>query len=130
MPVVRLLAHEIGQSPNEGQSPDIHSTTGEAQPRRIRRHSRIKNKKGCEASGREVLRQSPSVLLFFIDGLGIGTRGPHNPLDNLDGAAPLAVYQNEERNRFSAALLFRRIHASASRDVRRALQARRRFSPA
>jgi hypothetical protein len=35
-----------------------------------------------------------SVLLFFIDGLGIGTRGPHNPLDNLD-AVPLAVFQNE-----------------------------------
>lgn len=37
-----------------------------------------------------------SVLLFFIDGLGIGTRGPHNPLDGLDEAAPLAIFQNEE----------------------------------
>jgi hypothetical protein len=37
-----------------------------------------------------------SVLLFFIDGLGIGSRGPHNPLDGLQGAAPLAVFQNEE----------------------------------
>src|SRR5690349_13484576 len=37
----------------------------------------------------------PSVLLFFIDGLGIGTRGPHNPLDNLE-AVPLAVFQDEE----------------------------------
>jgi 2,3-bisphosphoglycerate-independent phosphoglycerate mutase len=36
-----------------------------------------------------------SVLLFFIDGLGIGTRGPFNPLDNLPDAAPLAVFQNE-----------------------------------
>ena len=36
-----------------------------------------------------------SVLLFFIDGLGIGTRGPLNPLDNLPDAAPLAVFQNE-----------------------------------
>ena len=36
-----------------------------------------------------------SVLLFFIDGLGIGTRGPFNPLDNLPNAAPLAVFQNE-----------------------------------
>src|SRR5215204_1437413 len=36
-----------------------------------------------------------SVLLFFIDGLGIGTRGPFNPLDNLDDAAPLAVFQDE-----------------------------------
>jgi hypothetical protein len=36
-----------------------------------------------------------SVLLFFIDGLGIGTRGPHNPFDGLDNAAPLAIFQNE-----------------------------------
>ena len=36
-----------------------------------------------------------SVLLFFIDGLGIGTRGPFNPLDNLADASPLAVFQNE-----------------------------------
>jgi len=41
----------------------------------------------------------PSVLLFFIDGLGIGTRGPHNPLDNLN-AVPLAVFQNEEPQPF------------------------------
>lgn len=37
-----------------------------------------------------------SVLLFFIDGLGIGTRGRHNPLDGLAEAAPLAVFQDEE----------------------------------
>ena len=36
-----------------------------------------------------------AFLLFFIDGLGIGTRGPFNPLDNLNDAAPLAVFQNE-----------------------------------
>jgi 2,3-bisphosphoglycerate-independent phosphoglycerate mutase len=36
-----------------------------------------------------------SVLLFFIDGLGIGSRGPHNPLDGLADAEPLAVFQNE-----------------------------------
>ncbi|HEY3579094.1 MAG TPA: hypothetical protein VGK82_01080 [Pyrinomonadaceae bacterium] len=41
-----------------------------------------------------------SVLLFFIDGLGIGTRGPHNPLDNLSHAAPLAVFQNEPAETF------------------------------
>ena len=35
------------------------------------------------------------MLLFFIDGLGIGTRGPHNPLDGLDEGAPLAIFQNE-----------------------------------
>ena len=35
------------------------------------------------------------VLLFFIDGLGIGTRGSHNPLDNLADAAPLAIFQDE-----------------------------------
>jgi hypothetical protein len=36
-----------------------------------------------------------SILLFFIDGLGIGTRGPHNPLDGLEEAEPLAIFQNE-----------------------------------
>jgi hypothetical protein len=36
-----------------------------------------------------------SVLLFFIDGLGIGTRGPHNPFDRLDDAEPLAIFQDE-----------------------------------
>jgi hypothetical protein len=41
-----------------------------------------------------------SVLLFFIDGLGIGARGPHNPLDNLPDAAPLAVFQNETSGSF------------------------------
>ncbi|HEX6045419.1 MAG TPA: alkaline phosphatase family protein [Pyrinomonadaceae bacterium] len=41
-----------------------------------------------------------AVLLFFIDGLGIGTRGPHNPLDNLDDVAPLAVFQNEQTESF------------------------------
>lgn len=38
----------------------------------------------------------PAVLLFFIDGLGIGTRGPHNPLAQLVDAMPLAVFQDEE----------------------------------
>ncbi len=38
-----------------------------------------------------------SVLLIFVDGLGIGARGPHNPLDLLgEEAAPLAVFEDEE----------------------------------
>src|SRR5437762_10299201 len=38
-----------------------------------------------------------SVLLIFVDGLGIGARGPHNPLDLLgEEASPLAVFQDEE----------------------------------
>lgn len=46
-----------------------------------------------------LMADSPSsLLLFFIDGLGIGTRGPHNPFDGLDGAAPLAIFQNENPN--------------------------------
>src|SRR5467141_2234037 len=36
-----------------------------------------------------------SVLLFFIDGLGIGSRGPHNPLDGLNDAEPLAIFRDE-----------------------------------
>jgi 2,3-bisphosphoglycerate-independent phosphoglycerate mutase len=35
------------------------------------------------------------LLLLFIDGLGIGTRGPHNPFDGLEDAAPLAIFQDE-----------------------------------
>jgi 2,3-bisphosphoglycerate-independent phosphoglycerate mutase len=37
-----------------------------------------------------------SVLLFFIDGLGIGSRGPFNPLDGLAHPEPLAIFQDEE----------------------------------
>ncbi|HZB45383.1 MAG TPA: hypothetical protein VE360_09075 [Pyrinomonadaceae bacterium] len=38
-----------------------------------------------------------SVLLIFVDGLGIGARGPSNPLDRLGcEAAPLAVFEGEE----------------------------------
>jgi hypothetical protein len=36
------------------------------------------------------------VLLFFIDGLGIGARGSQNPFDGLDDASPLAIFQDEE----------------------------------
>jgi 2,3-bisphosphoglycerate-independent phosphoglycerate mutase len=38
-----------------------------------------------------------SALLIFVDGLGIGTRGAHNPLALLGAeASPLAVFQDEE----------------------------------
>ncbi|MDT4969805.1 MAG: 2,3-bisphosphoglycerate-independent phosphoglycerate mutase [Acidobacteriota bacterium] len=37
-----------------------------------------------------------SVVLFFVDGLGIGTRGRHNPLDGLEDAAPLAIFRDEQ----------------------------------
>lgn len=37
-----------------------------------------------------------SVILFFVDGLGIGERGAFNPLDGLDDAHPLAIFQDEE----------------------------------
>ncbi len=36
-----------------------------------------------------------SVLLFFIDGLGIGERAGNNPLANLENVAPLAHFVNE-----------------------------------
>jgi 2,3-bisphosphoglycerate-independent phosphoglycerate mutase len=38
---------------------------------------------------------APSVLLFFIDGLGIGSRGPFNPFDKLADATPLAIFKDE-----------------------------------
>ena len=37
-----------------------------------------------------------SLFLFFIDGLGIGARNSFNPFHDLDGAEPLAVFQDEE----------------------------------
>jgi hypothetical protein len=44
-----------------------------------------------------MMSNASSVLLFFIDGLGIGSRGPNNPLDGLAGAEPLANFQAEDR---------------------------------
>lgn len=41
-----------------------------------------------------------SVLLFFIDGLGIGKRTSANPLHNLSNAQPLAVFQDEDSPAF------------------------------
>ena len=36
------------------------------------------------------------VILFFVDGLGIGRRDEFNPLNGLDDAEPLAVFEDEE----------------------------------
>ena len=36
-----------------------------------------------------------SVLLIFVDGVGIGTRGPHNPLDGIESAF-FSIFQGEE----------------------------------
>lgn len=55
-----------------------------------------------------------SVLLFFIDGLGIGTRGEHNPLDGLEDAAPFTIFQNETNEVINDGLL---IHTDASLGV-------------
>lgn len=43
---------------------------------------------------------SSSVVLFFIDGLGIGERTSANPFTELPDAAPLAVFQNEPPESF------------------------------
>lgn len=44
-----------------------------------------------------LLIQRMPVLLIFVDGLGVGTRGAHNPLHVLgEAAAPLAVFEDEE----------------------------------
>ena len=51
------------------------------------------------------MTSTSSVLLFFIDGLGIGTRGPHNPLDGLADAEPLAIFQNEPANTLDGVLV-------------------------
>ncbi len=39
-----------------------------------------------------------SVVLFFIDGLGIGTRGDHNPFYLLDGLEPLGHFVDEKND--------------------------------
>jgi 2,3-bisphosphoglycerate-independent phosphoglycerate mutase len=44
--------------------------------------------------------KSSSVLLFFIDGLGIGRRDSFNPFDGLPNAAPIAVFQDEDPETF------------------------------
>lgn len=41
---------------------------------------------------------SNAVVLFFIDGLGIGSRGTHNPLSTTTGIAPLAHFHDSERS--------------------------------
>jgi 2,3-bisphosphoglycerate-independent phosphoglycerate mutase len=49
-----------------------------------------------------------SVLLFFVDGLGIGKRGPFNPMDGLEeAAAPLCIFQDEEPELIFDGLLVR-----------------------
>jgi hypothetical protein len=48
------------------------------------------------------------TLLIFVDGLGIGTREPHNPLDALrEAAAPLAIFADEEPEISHGGLLVR-----------------------
>lgn len=44
------------------------------------------------------MKEQGAVLLFFIDGLGIGTRGDHNPLDRIPGIEPLANFKDETAN--------------------------------
>lgn len=41
------------------------------------------------------LMKANSVILFFIDGLGIGRRDEHNPLANIENIEPLAHFQGE-----------------------------------
>lgn len=48
------------------------------------------------------------TLLIFVDGLGIGTRGAHNPLAQLrDAALPLAIFADEEPELPGGGLLVR-----------------------
>jgi 2,3-bisphosphoglycerate-independent phosphoglycerate mutase len=66
---------------------------------------------------KNVKSQMSNVLLFFIDGLGIGTRGPHNPLDGLKDAEPLAHFQGETSD-----ILFRGVLAET--DARLGIEGR------
>ncbi len=46
-----------------------------------------------------------SVVLFFIDGLGIGKREESNPLNLIEGIAPLANFQDEHNEIFFEGIL-------------------------
>lgn len=46
-----------------------------------------------------------SVILFFIDGLGIGKRDEHNPLSLIENLEPLAHFQNEPSDIFQEGIL-------------------------
>ena len=50
----------------------------------------------CAAWLRMIFIARMSLLLIFIDGLGIGSRGPFNPLDGLADVEPLAIFRGEE----------------------------------
>lgn len=52
------------------------------------------------------MSSSDSVLLFFVDGLGIGTRGQFNPLNDLADAEPLAIFPDEKPNVLGGTLVF------------------------
>lgn len=52
------------------------------------------------------MSSSDSILLFFIDGLGIGSRGPANPLDGLADAEPLAIFRNEPPDILGGTLVY------------------------
>jgi 2,3-bisphosphoglycerate-independent phosphoglycerate mutase len=46
-----------------------------------------------------------SVILYFIDGLGIGTRGAHNPLARIENIEPLAHFQGETATVFDDGIM-------------------------
>jgi 2,3-bisphosphoglycerate-independent phosphoglycerate mutase len=46
------------------------------------------------------LQPPPSVILFFIDGLGIGEAGENNPLSTVENIEPLSVYKENMGNVF------------------------------
>ena len=48
---------------------------------------------------------NPSVILFFIDGLGIGRKKAENPLDSVKNIEPLANFINEEKAIFLDGIL-------------------------
>ncbi len=56
----------------------------------------IVQSRACMQTLRVIFIPAMSVLLFFIDGLGIGSRGPSNPLNDLADAAPLAIFSDEK----------------------------------
>jgi hypothetical protein len=67
------------------------------------------------------------LLLFFVDGIGIGARVPSNPFHKLGEASPLAVFKTKNRSCPSMENLCGRTLASASPEGHRALPVKQRF---
>jgi 2,3-bisphosphoglycerate-independent phosphoglycerate mutase len=86
---------KFGASRSEGEQSEASPTRLVVQPGKICYPTNDNPPEPCTRTRAGAIHRLMSVLLFFIDGLGIGSRGISNPFDGLPDAAPLAVFKNE-----------------------------------